>query len=246
MFSNIGSGLRGRTTGPVVGYSTPQQLSHWAACLRDPWVVVTLARGYELQFHRRSPSSGWVVTMVIKDSAKAQALGLFTIMDKDVIIEVDPILQPRGLYSTYFTKKDDGFQPILDLHSLNTYLKVLPFYMLTTAGVMSVRGPARRWFSLINPQGLLFPCANRGSSPTLPTVCLSGPPSSLQGAPLMSFPVSQGFYLMCGSSSGASPSRRCEGAPIHQRWACVFTLPVPGGPGYLPPPDAHSKAWLPG
>ncbi|CAL8362770.1 unnamed protein product [Boreogadus saida] len=34
-----------RTTGPVVGCFSQQQISYWAACTTDPWVVSTLTRG---------------------------------------------------------------------------------------------------------------------------------------------------------------------------------------------------------
>ncbi|CAL8253873.1 unnamed protein product [Boreogadus saida] len=34
-----------RTTGPVVGCFSQQQISYWAACTIDPWVVSTLTRG---------------------------------------------------------------------------------------------------------------------------------------------------------------------------------------------------------
>ncbi|XP_035991606.1 uncharacterized protein LOC118562836 [Fundulus heteroclitus] len=63
---------------------------------------------------------------------------LSALLAKGAIEAVDPLLQPRGYYSTYFlvAKKTGGFHPILDLRGLNQYLKVLPFHMLTTAEIL--------------------------------------------------------------------------------------------------------------
>ncbi|CAL8352633.1 unnamed protein product [Boreogadus saida] len=46
-------GVGARPTGPVVGCFSHQQLSYWAACTSDPWVVSTLTQGYKLQFRHR-------------------------------------------------------------------------------------------------------------------------------------------------------------------------------------------------
>ncbi|CAL8387200.1 unnamed protein product [Boreogadus saida] len=63
-----------RTTGPVVGCFSQQQISYWAACTTDPWVVSTLTRGYELQFRRRPQAFGRVRMTVVRDPTKAAAL----------------------------------------------------------------------------------------------------------------------------------------------------------------------------
>lgn len=64
---------------------------------------------------------------------------------------MDPLLQPRDLYSTCFliTKKDGGFCSILDLWDLNRYLKVFLFHMLTMAEMISRVQPGD-WFTSIN------------------------------------------------------------------------------------------------
>ncbi|CAL8348958.1 unnamed protein product [Boreogadus saida] len=63
-----------RTTGPVVRCFSQQQISYWAACTIDPWVVSTLTRGYELQFRRRPQAFGRVRMTVVRDPTKAAAL----------------------------------------------------------------------------------------------------------------------------------------------------------------------------
>lgn len=96
---------------------------------------------------------------VINDSAKAQALAqeLSTLLDKGAITPVDPLLQPAGLYSTYFLvgKKDGGVRPILDLRGRNRYLKFLPFHMLTSADVMHVIRQGE-WFTSIDLKDAYF------------------------------------------------------------------------------------------
>jgi hypothetical protein len=96
---------------------------------------------------------------IIPDPAKAQTLSkeLSALLDKGAIEPVDPLLQPGGLYSTYFlvTKKDGGLRPILDLRGLNRFLKVLRFHMLRTAEVL--RTAARgEWFTSVDLKDSYF------------------------------------------------------------------------------------------
>ncbi|CAL8358264.1 unnamed protein product [Boreogadus saida] len=76
-----------RTTGPVVGCFSQQQISYWAACTTDPWVVSTLTRGYELQFRRRPQAFGRVRMTVVRDPTKAAALAqeLSALLAKDEV-----------------------------------------------------------------------------------------------------------------------------------------------------------------
>ena len=96
---------------------------------------------------------------VIRDPAKASALAqeLSALLAKGGIEPVDPQLQAGGFYLAYFLvdKKDSGFQPILDLRGLNTFLKVLPFHMLTSADTLRVvaRG---EWFTTIELEAAYF------------------------------------------------------------------------------------------
>ena len=122
-------------------------------------MVSTLTRGYELQFRRRPQAFGRVRMTVVRDPTKAAALAqeLSALLAKGAIEPVDPQLQPGGFYSAYFlvTKKDGGFRPILDLRGLNTFLKILPFHMLTSADTLRVvaRG---EWFTTIDLKDAYF------------------------------------------------------------------------------------------
>lgn len=76
-------------------------------------------------FYKRSPKE-------LEIGHKVQVL-----LCKGAIELIDPQVHPGGFFSIYFlvTKKDDGFQPILELRNLNNFLKFLPFRMLHTAYV---------------------------------------------------------------------------------------------------------------
>lgn len=116
-------------------------------------MVATLTHGYKLQFRRRPYISDRVKMTVISDPVKALALDqeLSALLAKGAIEAVDPLLQPRGYYSTYFLvpKKTGGFRPILDLRGLNRYMKVLPFHMLTTAEVLQTAAEGE-WFTTVD------------------------------------------------------------------------------------------------
>lgn len=146
-------GPESEVVGPVVGHFSQEQLRFWAAHASDPWVITTLTHGYRLQFRRRPQISGRVKMTVIRDPLKAQALDqeLSSLLAKGAIEAVDPLLGPRGYYSTYFLvpKKTGGFRPILDLRGLNRYMKVLPFHMLTTVDVLQSIADGD-WFTSID------------------------------------------------------------------------------------------------
>ena len=152
-------GAGARPSGPGVGSFSHQQLSYWAACTSDPWVVSTLTQGYELQFRRRPLAFSRVKMTVVNDPAEALALDqeLSTLLAKGAIEPVDPLLHPRGFYSRYFLvkKKDGRFRPILDLRGLNRFLKVLPFHMLTASDTLRVvaRG---EWFTTVDLRDAYF------------------------------------------------------------------------------------------
>ncbi|KAK5923215.1 hypothetical protein CgunFtcFv8_000207 [Champsocephalus gunnari] len=73
-----------------------QQLSYWAVCTSDPWVVFTLTQGYEPQF--RPLAFGRAKMAVVSNPAEALALAqeLSVLLSKDAIEPVDPLLSPGG------------------------------------------------------------------------------------------------------------------------------------------------------
>ncbi|XP_074544637.1 uncharacterized protein LOC141804210 [Halichoeres trimaculatus] len=144
--------------GPAVGCFSHRQLQQWAARSLDPWVVATLTHGYRLQFRRRPPTSRPVVITSISDPAKALALDqeLAALLAKGAIEPVDPLACSGGFYSTYFlVAKPTGFRPILDLRALNSFLKVMPFHMLTTADVLHTVAQGD-WFTSIDLKDAYF------------------------------------------------------------------------------------------
>lgn len=151
---------------PAVGTYTPRQLQRWADTAGDPWVVATIMGGYNLQFRRRPPTAGRVKHTVITDTVKAVALDgeLDALQQKSAIEEVIPEQIERGFYSTYFLvpKKTGGLRPILDLRTLNEFLKVLPFKMLTVSDVLKSVLPGE-WFTSVDLKDAYFhvPIAQR-------------------------------------------------------------------------------------
>jgi len=96
LLGSLAGGLGPEVSGPVVGCFSQQQLSYWAVCTSDPWVVSTLTQGYELQF--QPLAFGRVKMTVVSDPAKALALAqeLSVLLAKGAIEPVDPLLQPGG------------------------------------------------------------------------------------------------------------------------------------------------------
>ncbi|XP_074483968.1 uncharacterized protein LOC141763298 [Sebastes fasciatus] len=145
--------------GPAVGRFSQQQLSCWESSTSDPWVVATLSQGYNLQFRRRPPVFSGIRLSTVRDPTKSQALRqeVATLLGKGAIEELGLETQQGGFYSVYFLipKREGGFRPILDLRGLNTFLKVLPFHMLSTADVLQ-NVTRHSWFTSIDLKDSYF------------------------------------------------------------------------------------------
>ncbi|XP_074470437.1 uncharacterized protein LOC141754903 [Sebastes fasciatus] len=145
--------------GPAVGRFSQQQLSCWESSTSDPWVVATLSQGYNLQFRRRPPVFSGIRLSTVRDPTKSQALRqeVATLLGKGAIEELGLETQQGGFYSVYFLipKREGGFRPILDLRGLNTFLKVLPFHMLSTADVLQ-NVTRHSWFTSIELKDAYF------------------------------------------------------------------------------------------
>ena len=135
-----------------------QCLPEWEECRAHPWVLSTITKGYKLQFAVEPPT----FERVIFSQASGQAATvlrdeIFSLLGKNAIREV-PLDQSRnGFYSKYFLvkKKGGGMRPILDLRSLNKYLKRFRFKMLTNAALLRMmrRGD---WYATIDLKDAFF------------------------------------------------------------------------------------------
>lgn len=152
-------GVTPRGMGVDAGTRPQLCLDSWVRKISDPWVLATVSNGYRLQFRRRPPPFSRVRMTLVRDPVQAQFLKreILILLQKDAIMKVDPSEQLAGFYSTYFLvpKKDGGLRPILDLRRLNTFMKVLPFKMLTTNQVLESleRG---EWFTSIDLKDAYF------------------------------------------------------------------------------------------
>ncbi len=88
-----------------------------------PWVLLTLSKGYSIQFRHLPPKFNGVRMTVVQDPLRSLALKreISVLLEKGTIECVKSSDQMRGFYSTYFLvpKKDGGFPLILDLRHLN-------------------------------------------------------------------------------------------------------------------------------
>lgn len=94
---------------------------------------------------------------------KTQALQrvLTTLQDKGAIVPGDPLQDPGGFYFWYFLvlKKTGDFHPVLDLRSLNAFLKVIPLSHAKLQG-NAKSDFSRRLVYINQPEGCLFSCAD--------------------------------------------------------------------------------------
>lgn len=116
-----------------------------AGLLSAPWLCRTLRRGYALQFHRKPPAFGGVVSARLRNINEAQALTqeVTSLLQRGAILEVNPLKVRTGFYSPYFLvpKKSGGSRPILDLRVLNGCVAKRPFRMLTVKQLLQCVRP---------------------------------------------------------------------------------------------------------
>ena len=120
---------------PPVGARLQQCWQRWETLGSGPKVVTTLREGYTLQFRfrphlTRSPT----VISNYHNSAKQSFLlePLYQLINKNA---VEPVENPNssGFYNRLFLvpKPNNRWRPVLDLHSLNTFLNTESFKMET-------------------------------------------------------------------------------------------------------------------
>jgi len=132
----------------------------WETFHIDPWVVKTLKEGYWIEFSAQPPLTTLPVPSPIsKDPAKATATydQVNVLLKKGVIVRVKDI-SSQGFYSRFFVtpKKEKGkWRSILDLSSLNVYIKDQHFKMETAQSIRDamVKG---EWATSIDLQDAYF------------------------------------------------------------------------------------------
>ena len=95
----------------------------------------------------------------VADPLRALALRteIGVLLRKRAITRVDSSAQRPGFYSTYFLvpKANGSLRPILDLRELNTFVKRLPFKMLTSTEVLRSISQGE-WFTLLDLEDAYF------------------------------------------------------------------------------------------
>lgn len=166
-----------------VVFSDPQGPSHdpWGNCLGqlDHTAEADITRWRLASLQRRTPVSRSGSRPFLSLRIHSEFLGQGTSLS----------CPPSTWIKAPSDRWTQNFRPILDLRGLQIpvqaselpswtciYLKVLPFHMLTTIGVISIIWPGD-WFTSIDLENVSVHVAIASSALLLP-VCLSGPPLS--------------------------------------------------------------------
>ncbi len=118
------------------------------------WVMGIIKRGYTLQFARRPPWFGGVVsTSVQRSTAHVLRTEVISLPAKGAMETISPAQSESAFYSRYFIvpKKDGGLRLIFDL---NPFMK-WPFRMITSKQILSQICPGD-WFFWLDLKGTYF------------------------------------------------------------------------------------------
>lgn len=124
-----------------MGNFTAKNIGHWAATTLNQWVLITILQGYKSMPTTYSGLRASAISDPIK-CATMTTEGHF-LLDRDVIVRVDPMVWNNGFYSTYcfIQRKETDFYLILDSRGLNWFLKSLLFHMLRLSDVIHAVQP---------------------------------------------------------------------------------------------------------
>ncbi len=128
------------------------QVEKWRTCAVNTWVMLSVSRGYRLQFATKPPRFNGVLMSVAEGEA-AQVLQneIDSLLLKRAIRVVPIEESQQGFYSRYFLipKKGGSLCPILDLRVLNSHLRKYTFRMLTVKVLCQSIRPGD-WFVTID------------------------------------------------------------------------------------------------
>ncbi|XP_051740767.1 uncharacterized protein LOC127507586 [Ctenopharyngodon idella] len=122
------------------------------------WVLLTIEKGYKIQFGFRPPQfKGVLPTVVGREQSLVMEQEVMTLLQKGAIERVPPPSKQSGFYSRYFIvpKKDGGLRPILDLRMLNRSVQKLKFKMLTLKQI-TTQIRSEDWFVTIDLKDAYF------------------------------------------------------------------------------------------
>ena len=169
-----------RTMAPRYGSRGPQDSNHPPGARQEPWWqqaglpasggTQPPSRGQQWfqprppgkeVSHRRCPPrgtgrQGGGTAAAVSSQLYLDSRGNLILLQKDVIMRVEPSDQLTGFYSLFpHVKKDGGLHPILDPRCLNAFIKVLPFKMLTTSYILEAVEKGD-WFTSVDLRDTYF------------------------------------------------------------------------------------------
>ncbi|XP_060909710.1 uncharacterized protein LOC132986985 [Labrus mixtus] len=105
----------------------------WRVCGVSDWVLKTVTKGYRLQFACTPPRfNGILQSSAHGEKAQVLQEEIASLLNKGAIQKVPLEQCQNGFYSRYFLvpKKGGGLRPILDLRTLNEYMRKYKFRIL--------------------------------------------------------------------------------------------------------------------
>ncbi|XP_063775051.1 uncharacterized protein LOC134910673 [Pseudophryne corroboree] len=114
--------------------------AQWDLSQVDPWVFQVISQGYRLEFETSPPCRFLKSALPATPSAREAVLvAIQKLYSQQVIVKVPLLQQGKGYYSTMFVvpKPDGSVRPILNLKSLNTYIKRFKFKMESLRAVIA-------------------------------------------------------------------------------------------------------------
>ena len=113
----------------------------WQAVGADSWTVSVLRDGYRLPFKSPPPLTRTPILFPVYRPGSPQSLALHQEIEKMLakgVLEIVPDPGP-GFYSRLFLveKATGSWRPVIDLSTLNTFIRQTPFKMETVASVLN-------------------------------------------------------------------------------------------------------------
>ncbi|XP_026102951.1 uncharacterized protein LOC113074342 [Carassius auratus] len=146
------------STRPYDGAGT-LQINYWRECTQSRWVLRTVQNGYRLQFATSPPQfKGIIYSQVRGALVHVLQEEITSLLNKKAIRVVPPEESHNGFYSRYFLVPKKGtraLRPILDLRTLNKYLRKYKFRMLTHSTLLKLVRPGD-WFTSIDLKDAYF------------------------------------------------------------------------------------------
>ena len=217
--SGIPEARRESAAGVQVGGCLSMHWRRWQAVGADSWTVSVLQDGYRLPFESPPLLTRTPILFPAYRPGSPQSLALRQEIEKmpKGALEIVPDPGP-GFYSRLFLveKATGGWRPVIDLSTLNTFIRQTPFKMETVASVLN---PVQRSPRLPELEGCVLPGARPSKFQEVSALCVTGDSVPVQGSLLRTVHCPPSLHKsVCGSVSVGAHSRN-SASPLLGRLA---------------------------